>query len=325
MKRLRSDTRHSQIAARQTAPLRLILLCLSVPLTFFVMVVSACSDRSDIKSVDFSRRITIVQPGEKTDQAPALRVAVGAMISPQKTFTYYHQLLEYIGRKNQLPIRMIQRKTYDEINQLLGSGQIDLAFICAGPYITGKDKYGFQALAIPIVQDESTYRAVLIVHQNSGYQNLEDLRGKVFAFTDPDSNAGKLVPTFWLRQIDETPERFFSRTIYSYSHDNAIMAVAESLVDAASVHNQVWEYLQRRYPVHTARTRVIKQSETFGNPPIVASRHLDETFRKHLQTVLLEMHREQEGRLILDELMIDRFIVPEISWYDSILEMINAF
>ena len=93
----------------------------------------------------------------------------------------------------------------------------------------------------------------------------------MFAFTDPDSNTGAMVPRFWLAELGETPESFFSKTIFTYSHDNSILAVAKGLVDAAAVDGHQWEYFERFSPAYTSKTRVIRKSQPFGSPPLVAS------------------------------------------------------
>ena len=300
------------------------LIIRALAVGFLCLAVIACDDGIAVKTVDFSRRIAVAKPGQRPAPQSTLHVAVAAMISPQTTFTVYYQLIDYIGQQFGRPIEMVQRKTYGEINQLLGSGQIDLAFICAGPYISGKSAYDFKALAVPVIRGEPFYKAYLIVHRDSQYERLEDLRDKVFAFTDPESNTGKLVPTFWLRQKGETPEGFFKRSIYTFSHDNSIMAVSGSLVDGAAVHSQVWEYLNRRMPAQTEQTRVIQSSMAFGNPPMVASRHLEARLRDRIQNLLLEMHTTDRGKAILSELMIDRFIPIEETWYQPILKMMSA-
>jgi phosphonate transport system substrate-binding protein len=110
-------------------------------------------------------------------------------------------------------VQFIQRKTYGEVNELIGKGQIDLAFICSGPYATGKEKYGFEILATPQVRGSPFYHAYLIVNKNSDIRRLEDLRGHTFAFTDPASNTGRLVPLYWLNHMGERPETFFSKFI----------------------------------------------------------------------------------------------------------------
>ncbi len=166
---------------------------------------SGCSNEPGATFVDFSNRIIIEQPGNPARESAYFRVAVGSMISAQETALNYHQLLDYIAGKLGRKIELVQRKTYGEINELIGQGHIDIAFICSGPYAFGKEKYGFEALAMPEVRGSYLYQSYLVVNKDSPYQNLEDLCGKTFAFTDPESNTGKLVPTYWLKQQGKNP------------------------------------------------------------------------------------------------------------------------
>jgi phosphonate transport system substrate-binding protein len=193
-----------------------------------------------------------------------------------------------------------------------------MAFICSGPYAFGKEKYGIELLATPQVQNSHFYQSYLIVNKNSVFRSLADLRGRIFAFTDPDSNSGKLVPTVWLAQMGEKPETFFRKTIYTYSHDNAILAVARGLVDGAAVDGLIWEYFHQKNPIFTSKTRIIRKSEPYGIPPIVASKALTLQLKTLIRQELFAMHQDPEGRKILHELLIDRFINPRDEWYDSI-------
>ena len=239
------------------------------------------------------------------------------MISPRETFTHYRELLDYIGTRSGHSIQLIQRRTYDEVNTLFPKGEIDLAFICTGPFAASGERFGFEALATPQVRGQPFYQSYLIVPKQSSYQSFEDLRGRVFAFTDPDSNTGAMVPRFWLAQIGETPESFFSKTIFTYSHDNSILAVAKGLVDAAAVDGHQWEYFERVSPGYTSRTRVIRKSQPFGSPPLVASGRLRDEVRLKIQELMLAMHTDPEGKRILDSLLIDRFVLPREEWYES--------
>jgi phosphonate transport system substrate-binding protein len=126
------------------------------------------------------------------------------------------------------------------------------------------------------------------------------------------------VPTYWLSQIGERPETFFRKTIYTYSHDNSILAVAKSLVDGAAVDSLIWEYYHRKNPIFTSKTRIIRKSELYGIPPIVASGFLESDLKNRVRQVLFAMHRDPSGQKILNELMIDRFTPTQDAWYDSI-------
>lgn len=292
---------------------------------FFVALVlallSACSPENETRIVDFTQTIPVARPGEGATGRPSLKVAVGAMVSPKETFVHYRELLDYLATKLAVDVELVQRKTYGEVNELIGEGKIDLAFICSGPYATGREKYGFEMLAVPEVQGSHFYRSYLIVGKGAPFERIEDLRGRVFAFTDPDSHTGKLVPTSWLAETRERPETFFGKVVYTYSHDNSILAVSRGLVDGAAVDGLIWEFYQRKNPALTSETRVIRKSDPYGIPPVVASRALSPAVKEPLKGVLLSMHESADGQRILGELMIDRFVAPREEWYDSIRQL----
>ena len=294
---------------------------LSILIAVSLIILQGCGSDGDIAVVDFTRTVSMEKPGRRPSDSPEFKVAVAAMISPKETSIYYRQILDYIGQKSNQKVQLIQRKTYEELNVLFGSNQIDRAFICSGPYATRKAEYGFEALATPLVRGEPFYQSYLIVGKNSPFQTLEDLRGRVFAFTDPGSNTGKLVPSYWLAQMGKRPETFFEKTIFTYSHDNSILAVARGLVDGAAVDSHIWEYYNKTNPFYTSKTRVIKKSTPYGNPPLVASAQMPAARKAHIRRLLVSMHLNPAGKKILDELMIDRFVEPEEIWYDPIRQM----
>jgi len=294
-----------------------------VLVSLILLAAAGCSGDDNTKKISFSKTIDVARPATSPLESQPLRVAVAAMVSPRETFVHYRELLDYIGVKLGKEVQLIQRKTYSEINDMLGKGKIDFAFICSGPYAAGREERGFELLAAPEVHGSHFYQSYLIVNEKSPLTRLEDLRGKSFAFTDPGSNTGRLVPVYWLAAMNETPETFFSHTLYTYSHDNSILAVAKGMVDGASVDGLVWEYYNLRDPSLTSKTRVIRKSEEYGNPPLVASRQLSPELKDRIGNLLFSMHQDAAGRTILDRLMIDRYVKPEDAWYDGIRQMLG--
>jgi phosphonate transport system substrate-binding protein len=67
---------------------------------------------------------------------------MGAMITPKDGYVYYQRLQKYIEKKLGKPVQLVDRGNYDEMNALLETGNVDAAFVCAGPYIEGKKKFG---------------------------------------------------------------------------------------------------------------------------------------------------------------------------------------
>jgi phosphonate transport system substrate-binding protein len=64
------------------------------------------------------------------------------------------------------------------------------------------------------------YRSSLIVHADSDLFNPEDIAGKAFAFNDPNSTSGYLVPmTFFLMKMAINPKEYFSKLTYQIIRD----------------------------------------------------------------------------------------------------------
>ena len=301
----------SPLFSTQVKQILMLLICL---------IAFGCNNSSDIPVIDFTK--TVPHKKAVTDNTtPELKVAVAAMVSPEDTFLAYNRLLRYIARETGHKVTFVQRKTYREVNQLLSKGTIDLAFICSGPYAIYKNKAGFDLIAAPIVRGSPFYRAYLIVNKDSPITSLSGLKGKVFAFTDPESNTGRLVPLYWLYNMGERPQSFFRKSIFTYSHSNSLLAVSRHLVDGASVDGLVWDYYSLKDPKRVIQTKVIRRSRPFGNPPIVVSRAMSESLRNRISKVIYSMDEDKEGRNILTEIMVDKFVRPKEDWYEPIREM----
>jgi phosphonate transport system substrate-binding protein len=255
-------------------------------------------------------------PSGQTDpDSQSLRIGVGAILSPQGTALSYQPLIEYLGRKMGRPAILVQRKTYQELNDLLNRNVVDLGFICTGAYLEGVRNGEVSLLVVPQINGKRTYRAFVIVPAASEALEVADLRGKVFAFTDPLSNTGYFAPLSLLRGMGQQPETFFGRTIFTYSHDRSMAAVMEGIADGASVDSLVYEFAGKRNADIARRTRVIWESRDFGIPPVVVPRTIAPARKALLKELLLGLHQNAEGEKVLAELGVDRFVEPDPRLY----------
>jgi phosphonate transport system substrate-binding protein len=230
----------------------------------------------------------------------------------------YDRWAAYLGRKIGQPVQFEQRRSYREAIELIESGEHDFSWICSLPYAKYRDSKSFSLLAVPVFDGEPVYRAYIIVNKDSAFRLFSELEGKVFAFSDPDSNSGYLVPQRMLRDLGKNPDSFFRHSFFTYSHTETIEAVAERVADGAAVDSYVWEYLSRRQPALTARTKIIQRSQSYGFPPIVVRAAVDADVRHKMLSALLGMDGDTEGRLLLEELLLDRFVIAPSSLYDGV-------
>ena len=296
--------------------------CLGWAVLLACVLLGACKERTPATALslrDAGSALPAAEVASGVEQP--VRIAVGAMITPHAGYGYYSQFLEYVEKKLGREVVLVDRETYAEVNNLMKSGDIDAAFVCGKPYVQGHDEFGMELLVAPQVGGETVYYSYTIVSADSDAQSLEDLRGKKFAFTDPMSNSGMLSPTYWLGQMGETPESFFSSTVYTHAHDKSIRAVADGMVDGAAVDHLIWIYGKHSNPEMTARTRVVHKSQPFGIPPVVVRPGLLPELKNRLRDIFLTAHEDQEGLRILQGMMIERFVELDDSAYDSIREM----
>jgi phosphonate transport system substrate-binding protein len=253
--------------------------------------------------------------GQVEPDSQSLRIGVGAILSPQGTALSYQPLIDYLGRKMGKPAILVQRKTYQELNDLLARNVVDLGFICTGAYIEGARNGAISLLVVPRINGKTTYRAFVIVPAASPAREFTDLRGKVFAFTDPLSNTGYLYPLSLLQGMRQQPETFFGRTIFTYSHDRSMAAVMEGVADGASVDSLVYEFASKRNTEIARRTRVIWESQDFGIPPVVVPRTISPEKKALLKELLLGLHQDAKGEKALAVLGVERFVEPEPKLY----------
>ena len=91
------------------------------------------------------------------------------------------------------------------------------------------------AFTIGVNSDGSIgYYSVFYVLAKSPYHTLEDLKGKNLGLIDPNSTSGNNMPRFKMDQMGIDPEHFFSQVIFTGSHENAVLALAQGTVDVAA-------------------------------------------------------------------------------------------
>ncbi|GFE56917.1 phosphate/phosphite/phosphonate ABC transporter substrate-binding protein [Geobacter sp. AOG1] len=288
----------------------------AVALTSLLALAMTGCTRSDARKISLEKKAPLSAPVPGPEQ-PGLRIGMGALNTPKEGYLYYRRLKEYLAKELRMPVTLVDRENNAEMNRLLAVGGVDVAFVGAGPYVEGHDRFGLELLVMPLVKGKSAYHSYIIVPKDSTANSLDDLRGKRFAFTEPQSNSGKLVPTYLLARHKETPKSFFGKVSYTYGHDISIASVAKKLVDGAAVNSLIWDYLARTRPELTTKTRIVYVSEPYGIPPMVV-KNLNPALRERLLKVLLSMHETPEGKDVLAGMMIDRFVPGNDANYDSI-------
>lgn len=302
-------------------PLKNITLnpLLIVAAIIFVGLISAAYFSITYRHVDES--VSLASPPLPSRPNPlhrglTFRVAIAAMLSPVKNFKVYQDLADLLAREFGLPLEIITRDTYAEVNELLRNGEVDVAFVCTGGYASAPD--AMDVIAAPVINGRAEYYALIIVPRDSPAQSIEDLRGKSFLFTDPDSNTGCRHPRERLRLIGETSETFFSEIRWTGSHDRSILAVSQRLAQGASVDSLIFDAMLVNDDMLAGLVRILERSHAYPSPPVVVRKTMSIPQRKQLVHILVQLSETAKGRAILKGIGVDGFTPANNSAYQSL-------
>lgn len=220
----------------------------------------------------------------------------------------------------QAKVSFVQRRSYQAIVTLLKSKEADAAWLCGYPFVLNRDF--LDLIAVPVYNGASLYQSNLVVNSSDkSTKTIKDLGQTVFAYSDPLSNSGFLVPRHILLTAGISPDQFFRKTFFTYSHQKVIQAVQERVADAGAVDSYVWETLAHQHAAAVAGMRVTWRSESYGFPPIVVRKGLPNDTTSRLKRSLLAMSESEEGQAILTQLNLQGFTTPPPVLYDSIHRM----
>ena len=277
--------------------------------------------RQSLRLLYCAATLPLLRSGDVVAATPASEIRIGLTpVFLDDQLDFLKRLRAYLTDRLATPVHFVQRGSYREIVELIRFGKIDFAWLCGFPYVRFKREMSL--LAVPLYHGNPLYQSYLIVPaSDTNTTSLLDLRGKMFAYSDPDSNSGYLYPQYQLLRAGENPATFFSRTFFTWGHRKVIEAVGVGLAQGGAVDGYVWDMLAAVHPELTAATRIVSRSPEMGYPPFVARAKIpDDIFRK-MQNVLLSMSRDAEGARLLKILNLDGFVVGSDKLFDGIAIM----
>ena len=174
------------------------------------------------------------------------------------------------------------------------------------------------------------YYSVFYVKKDSPYQKVEDLKGKNLGLVDPNSTSGNNVPRFALDGMKIEPETFFSKVVYTGSHENAIIALQQGTVDiAANWWNDEQESnllrMDRKKMVKADDFRIIYKSEQIVNSPMAYLTELPDELKAKIRDAVLNLATKDKAAF--DKIYEGKqgpLVAVDNKAYDPIIEL-NKF
>jgi phosphonate transport system substrate-binding protein len=268
--------------------------------------------------------VTALLPVVAVADSGPLRIGITPAIVHDE-YLLMMDLREYLETKTGRVVDLVPRNSYRQTIDLIKHDQLDFAWVSAYPYVYLRQYFGARLVAAPLLKGHPYFRAYLIVPaKDKTTTSLLQLEGKFFAFADPYSYTGYLVPRYELQQAGKDAGAFFAKTFFTSGHKKVVRAVASGLADGGYVDSYVWDTLARFEPALTAQTRVVTRSADCGSPPIVASAKVGERDFTVLRRVLLGMSADPQGAKLLKRLNMDGFVAGDPKDYAEVLRVMQV-
>lgn len=240
----------------------------------------------------------------------------------------YEFIVDRIGRELGRRSELIVGASFDQFE----NGEFDAGFICGLPYVqlARQTPAPVALLAAPVISGSRyagrpIYFSDVIVHRTSPVQTFAGLRGRSWAYNDPDSHSGYNLTRYRLLHVQMgQPRGYFSRVVEAGFHQRAIAMVATGEVDAAAIDSQVLAIELRDHPLLAGEVRVIESLGPSTIQPMVAARHLPDVMKAKIRATLLGMDSDPLARAELGRGFVERFVPVTDTDYDDIRRMLVA-
>jgi len=198
----------------------------------------------------------------------------------------------YLEKKLNIKVKPFIATDYSALIEGLCSGKIHGSFLSPLPYVISKNKCKTKMIITSLRSDSSIYyKTYFIVHSQSPYKSLYDLKGKTWGIPDIASTSGYLFPILRMKELKLDPDKDFKK-IQLNSHENVIIAVYNKEVDFGTIYSDGRILLRNEYPDIFEKTRVIDSIGPIPNDGFVVSPYLNENFIQKLKKAFLELPKD---------------------------------
>jgi len=239
-------------------------------------------------------------------------------------------LKTYLEANTPYVYEVLVPQSYVAVVEAFGSDRADVAVLNTFGYIMANEKFGAEARITSIRFGLDSYKGQIVAKSNGPIKKIEDIDGKKFAYVDPTSTSGYLMPADLFMKKGIKP----SDTVFAKKHDNVILMIYQGQVDAGATFYTPTEegkiqdarrLLLTSYPEVEKEISIIELTESIPNDPIVFRKNMPEEIKEKITESLLAFVNTPGGRETLKDLYgITGLVRGDDSRYNAVREMLKA-
>jgi phosphonate transport system substrate-binding protein len=240
--------------------------------------------------------LAIVAASTVAQPQPPVVLAVHPYLPFQELKQRFRPLAEYLEKVLEREVVVRIGPDYAEHIAYVGMDKVDIAYLGPAMYVRMVDRFGKKPLLARLaINGEPVFHGFLVTRRGSAISRIEDLRGKRFAFGDPDSTMSYLIPRYMMLKAG-IDVRDLADYQFLGSHANVALAVLAGAFDAGAVKEEVF------YTYMTRGLEALAKSRSYSEHLFVTRADVPEAFVDKVRQAFLQLTDSAEGQLILQSI-----------------------
>ncbi|CCK81355.1 MULTISPECIES: phosphonate ABC transporter substrate-binding protein [Desulfobacula] len=236
--------------------------------------------------------------------------------------TRFKPLIDHLENCLGLKVEPFSASDYAGIITAMAHKHIDFAYFGPKSYVEASARANAQALALELNKNGAKgYYGVIITNKKSNITTMDQAtdKTKTFAFTDPNSTSGCLVPSvLFYRDLETPPEKLFREVSFSGSHGASILAVKNNKIQVAATNNIDLDRMTEKGAVSQDDFNIIWKSELIPGSPMCGRKDLPESLKAAFTGALMSFNFNKSG---LDKLQTGGYAPVDDTTYDVVRYM----
>lgn len=252
-------------------------------------------------------------------------------VDAKRITTNAKELVDFLEKKTGYYYRTAVPASFVAVVEAFGTKKVDIASINTFSYLMANAKYGAQA-KLRIVRDggETSYKGQIITRFDSGIDSLSDINGRSFAYVDPSSTSGYILPKAMFDSLGIKP----GETVFAMRHDNVVTMVYQGQVAAGATYYAPPDpeghildarmRVEKQFPDVEQKVKIIGFTQEIPNDPWVFRKGLDKEMTNKIVKALVEYVNTPQGKKAMYDIYDIKGLIPtKDSDYNALRDLLK--
>src|ERR1700722_12374666 len=240
----------------------------------------------------------------------------------------YEKVGKLIGDKIGCKVEVFVSTSYNAEIEAMRNGKLEIGEFGPLGYVLAHQVAKAEAVAAFGNEDgkPNSYWASIVTYPDSGIKTLAEIKGHSFAFSDPTSTSGHLLPAYGLRQAGLAPDNDV-RGLYAGSHTASFEALYNHKVDAGELNSEQVESAKQRGHYKDGDFVFLWKSDAIPTDPFAVRGDLPDDFKKKLTEALRNLDLsslDPADRKIMVGAGITRLVPQPDAAYNGIRDLVKT-